>query len=567
MQLDELDELDRMLLEDSGGIFEPPEEPRRSTGSTIRALKDADEDFEWYPTTDKIIKIVCNNIAGLSYSDRVKSVMDVGAGDGRVLTAIRDRLKLNQPHDYVKLYAIEKATVHLSAMPKDVTVAGTDFYQQTLVDKNVDCIFCNPPYSEFEEWTLRIIREATTKHVYLVIPRRWRDSAAIKTAIEDRSGKWQPLGEFDFENADREARAKVEIVRVQFGYGKRDAFDSVIEGMLPELDVFDRDDDLKYDDQAENPDGVIESSENIVEALVMAYNAELDQMISNYRAALKIDLRVLTELGICKSGMLDSIRQRVSGLKNKYWRTLFERMDTIVKRLATKQRAAFLNSLKDKVTIDFTEGNAYAILIWVSKWANDYFDEQLIELFKTLSTDSNVVKYKSNHRVWTQANWRYTSDENSASHYKLEYRIVISHGGICTDKYAWRSKERRGLSEMATNLLMDITTVANNLGFPCDDKPGNYDWESNKQNKIMLRNGEVLCAVRAFMNGNMHIHFNQKLMLAINVEAGRLLGWIRNPHEACQEMDIKGKDAERVSELFGSSFRIAPDASMLRLAN
>ena len=56
--------------------------------------------------------------------------------------------------------------------------------------------------------------------------------------------------------------------------------------------------------------------------------------------------------------------------------------------------------------------------------------------------------------------------------------------------------------------------------------------------------------------GNLHIHFDPKLMLAINVEAGRLLGWIRNPAEACDEMVVSAEDAAQVAELFGSSFRI-----------
>jgi len=43
--------------------------------------------------------------------------------------------------------------------------------------------------------------------------------------------------------------------------------------------------------------------------------------------------------------------------------------------------------------------------------------------------------------------------------------------------------------------------------------------------------------VRAYMNGNLHIKFNQAFMLALNVEIGRLQGWIHNAQHAAEEMD------------------------------
>lgn len=56
-------------------------------------------------------------------------------------------------------------------------------------------------------------------------------------------------------------------------------------------------------------------------------------------------------------------------------------------------------------------------------------------------------------------------------------------------------------------------------------------------------------------------------MLAINVEAGRLLRWIRNPAEACAEMGVTGEEAKQVATLFGASYTITPDAGFLRLAS
>jgi hypothetical protein len=554
-----------------------------STAATVRALKANDEDFEYYPSTSEIIDTVvsdiCRDIAEHHYTrTEMKSVLDIGAGDGRVLKAIQKGVgtqtsigqygALHKRH--IDCYAIEKAMYHLSNMPKDITVVGTDFEQQSLADKPMDAIFCNPPYSEFTQWTLKIIREASARLIYLVIPRRWRESVEISRALKARSGEVTSLGEFDFHDADRRANAKVEIIRIEYKYSQRDAFDSVIEDMMPELDVFDA--ELEEEAASTINRELFNAGQNLVEVLVDSYDRDLMTMLANYKAALSINIHVLKELGVCKDGMLKAIWLKIKGLKDHYWKTLFNEMATITQRLATKQRAAFLQSLKDKVSIDFTCNNVYSILIWVSKWANDYMDEQLIDLFRTLSTDSCVIKYKSNDRVWTKGRWRYqeqrvdfSSDDKAVSHYKLEYRIVLTHGGIKTSHYSWEKGVGFGLEESSMNMLCDIITAANNLGFACKDNPRNYEWVSNKQNTLMLNDGTPLVAVRAFKNGNMHMHFNPKVMLAINVEAGRLLKWIRNPAEACEEMQVKGEEAKQVAAMFGSSFRIGPDAGFLKL--
>ena len=79
-----------------------------------------------------------------------------------------------------------------------------------------------------------------------------------------------------------------------------------------------------------------------------------------------------------------------------------------------------------------------------------------------------------------------------------------------------------------------------------------------------MNDGEPLVAVRAFKNQNLHMQFSQKLMLAINVEAGRLLGWLRSAEDAIEELQATNGDAEFIRSTFGSSFRIAP-SNMLKL--
>ena len=201
-----------------------------STTKLVKQIKENNQDFEWYATTDEILDTVKASIHKSNktrFSDGIEkySLLDCGAGDGRVLRSIG--------HEYGDKYAIEKSTILLNELDKDTYVIGTDFHESTLIDKNVDVIFCNPPYSEYEQWSSKIIQEANAKHIYLVIPDRWRNSRLISNALKlrkaDESAK--VIGNFDFLNADRAARAHVDILYINLTHdGGRYGSDSLKVG-------------------------------------------------------------------------------------------------------------------------------------------------------------------------------------------------------------------------------------------------------------------------------------------------------------------------------------------------
>jgi hypothetical protein len=169
-------------------------------------------------------------------------------------------------------------------------------------------------------------------------------------------------------------------------------------------------------------------------------------------------------------------------------------------------------------------------------------------------------------RTWGKEDWRYrTPGEDGTSHYRLEYRVVLERcGGINNSGYQWEA--RNGLSSSAFSFLQDCVTVANNLGFACEDGPGSYQWETGKQNTIKLANGKPLMAVRAFKNQNMHVHFDPKFMLALNVEAGRLLGWLKDASQAAEELTATPEEAQEIHKALSSSFRIEAN-NVLRIGS
>ena len=270
---------------------------------------------------------------------------------------------------------------------------------------------------------------------------------------------------------------------------------------------------------------------------------------------MSISPKLVKELGVKKNDIVSGLRSKITGLKHKYWKSLFDHLKEVTRRLATKQRKQFLESVREQRSIDFTRGNIHSVMIWITKSAGDHFDDQLVEMFKSLAQVSNVEAYKSNERVFKKGDWRYLKDE--ASHLKLCYRLVLERwSAIYTGN--WERESFNGLTEDAHNYIMDIITVANNLGFDCDDTPLNYEWQSNKKIEIVLRDGSALMDIRAFKNGNLHIRFNKKAMLAINVQAGKLLGWLRNWEEAVEELQVDEAEKSDVEKVFGISYQVLP---------
>ena len=67
------------------------------TSQIVESIKQENQDFEFYPTTDEIINVIKVNLYGYS-------ILDIGAGNGATL----DKLASS---DKWKKYAIEKSSM------------------------------------------------------------------------------------------------------------------------------------------------------------------------------------------------------------------------------------------------------------------------------------------------------------------------------------------------------------------------------------------------------------------------------------------------------------------------
>lgn len=528
---------------ESAPVKATSKEERKNTSVLLDSVKEADQDFEWYPTTRTMVERVNQCL-----DKGAESLLDIGAGDGRVLKQLSVGFIVPP-----KLYAIEKSTVLIQAQPEDVIPVGTDLFEQNLTALPVDYIFCNPPYSQFETWACLIIESGYARRAFLVLPQRWKDNPSIVLALKKREASARVIHSDDFFDAPRKARAVVDIVEITFpkdrwGDKPADPFDIWFDQNVSTFDE-EQADNWATEQEAKNTELARIRGLDSITSMVEAYREEYARMESNYRAIFALDYALLRELGVNKENVREGIKKKMAGLKSKYWALLFERLESITNRLTAKTRTEFLEKLLGQAVLAFTESNAYAIVIWAVKNANLYFDQQTVALFLELSTFEGVFNYVSNVRTWKREDWRfsrrhYQDEGHKPTHYGLDYRIVLEKFGAIGSGWDYPN----GLSKACHDTISDIVAVLFNLGFPAyGARSLDREWSAGEwQNWYRLGSrDEILFQAKAHVKGTLHFRFNQQAIKALNIEAGRLLGWLKDPGDVVEELGYTGEEARR----------------------
>lgn len=534
-----------------------------SNAALVERLKEVGEDFEFYPTTNEIIRAMYRHYTGLEYIESDCSILDIGCGNGKVLTTLRDFETENNGknfNSFGQMYGIEKSRTLIEALDKDVCVIGTDFREQTLIDKKVDIIFSNPPYREYIPWCEKIIKQGNCAYIYLVIPERWKNERVLTDAITRRHGEFKVVGSFDFLNSeDRQARAKVDLVFIRVGECnyKRGSYTDPFDEWFDETFQFNtqekRNTGKDWESVKREQIRNMIVKENLIFELEKFYQIDMENLLNNYRAVEKLDAVILKELGVDVSGLKHGLQFKIEGLKNAYWKELFDNLNSITDRLTAKSRDLMIKKLTQHTVVDFTVDNAFAVIVWVLKNANFYFDEQLKEVYYYLTQKENVIMYKSNARFLNDE-WRYCRRPEGLDKYCLDYRIVVRcfHAIQCDD---WRTYDYpNGLNRTVHEHIGDVFTIAKNLGFSITDNSFGREWVGGEAQDFKTTSGEIFASIRAYKNGNVHMKLNQKFMKKFNIEAARLNGWIKSPQEAAAEM--KDITIEEAVQFFGSNVRM-----------
>lgn len=507
----------------------------------VGQLKDNNEDHEFYPSSQDMVDCIRHSVGT---RNNIGSLLDIGAGDGNFQKKYNKEYNKTKDREIGKIcdyYAIEKSRILIENMDKDTIILGTDFNGTTLIDKKVDTIFCNPPYSEYKEWTKKIIKEGNCKDIYLIIPQRWKDQKDIMVLLENGGISYKVIGEFDFLDSERQARAKVDIVKITKNY-RQDPFGAWFDENF-KIKEDKRDDWEIKREKAKEIKEEIALNKSVSDVLVDRYNQELSELQRHFKAIVSLDISTLKTIGVEKDNVSKALKSKIEGLKTFYWKQLFENLDKITNRLTTCSRENLINKFERNQCVEFNHDNIYAVVLWVMKNASSYYDEQLVSIYKKLADVDNVKAYKSNQKVFSKEKWRWT-DENT--HYTLEYRIVTNNFPL---QCSWGGDIGE---ERVEALINNFRVIANNLGF-YTDKPYAGTETGVKQHVYFKDSEKIFLEWKLFKNRNVHLKFDLEFMKAFNVEASRLLGWIKNKEDVEKEFCEEMKGA---SKYFKTSFTL-----------
>lgn len=555
----------------------------------VKELKQNNEDFEWYPTKQNMIEVIIQDIQSLNsktIQKQAKSILEIGAGDCRVVNEISKHCGIQD------ISVIEKAQTFIAKMPLNIKLIGTDFYSTDLSDKPVNIIFSNPPYSDYANWFATIVEHAFCSLAYLIVPERWVNNESIKSALKKRNVDAQVIFSDDFLDGERQARAKVDIVRLNFtqygrndqsssrfntgeyfGYRDSDPFDYLFSETFGDLEQNFTTDKLQETEEKWNTKIVAlknRTGEVNIEALVDEYEQESEHLYSNYRSILSLDASLIHQLGLDLEKIKVNLRGHIHGLKHKYWETFFNVYEVIYQYCTAETLDILKRKLSQQTSIEFNKENIYAMTTLILRYAEMCKEKQLINWFYRLSESDNVKLYKSNQRVFKDEDWRYirrnnengNNLDNKPSHYQLDYRIVTRYLGRID---GWFNQKE------VANHLNDLTVIARTLRMNAENQVTLSDTEKMQYGQryplyFTDQSGEkqVLAEVKFFKNGNAHLFLNQDFTLRLNVEVGRLLGWVKTKEQASEEM---GYPLEEVEKSFGASQNLLMTANKLLLTN
>jgi hypothetical protein len=582
---------------------------KKNSLALLRDLKSADQDFEWYPTDEKQIEVIIDDIKSLrvnfDFNNRMSEavkVLDIGAGDGRILNSIESAFSEDE-YFKIESYAIEKASIHTSTYrKKGITLLGTDFNQVNFISKSCTIGITNPPYSQFSVWLQTLIKHLSFGVLYAIIPKRWMDDEGIKDAMNLRGVKYSKvLAESDFLDADRVARAKVNIVRFSFesltpedssedeitnrrrrrhykptiGIDSTDPFQLFLEQELSlkktysqttnKFNEYNERERVKKEMSTEGSNCYeLIKSKGVLWMLLDNYEIDLAKTLEQYKLISTIDPELLQELGVCYDALRSGAKEKMFGYRNVYWSLLFDKLDAISSRLTSKYRSQLLNKLAAN-SLDFTYTNALYIISYAVDFGNDLIEQSLISVFTGLTSPKSISRYYVSNEHLYKDDWRYNNSDNDKAKYLLDYRFIhTSSQNFYTESY------KNGINDTARAFTSDLTVMFNLLGYTNIYLTTPYE-NMCPGDKLSIigtdPEGDILelVAIRYYLNGNKHLLFNSSAMLRLNMTASRLLGWVRSKEDFIAEADIIEPVADNIWEI-SNNMKVTPN-NIIMLTN
>ncbi|MGR5555788.1 DUF4942 domain-containing protein [Vibrio fortis] len=538
----------------------------------VKEIANSSEDYEFYPTTTEIIDTLVSDLD--KHFSSANSFLDIGAGDGRVLSAI---LKSKKPShlssefskslffgDYhtsrkpLELMAIEKSRKLIGVLPAEIFPVANDFFNTTLMSIDATVTFSNPPYSIYVQWVMKVLSETRSKAVYLVIPISWKDNKHIADKIDERNATVTELGRFSFKDAERKAKVETSLLRIELPYdddNKNQPLHKWVKENILYSETFDQTNEKQpisslLSSQCSGKGALVNGSD-YVSSLLELYQQQSTRLLEDFKAVNSLSKAAIDALNLNVINVSRRMNDAINNLKQEFWHELFSRLDSIYLNLPSSIVHGFKSLLMKRTVADFSEENIRNLLSWIHNTINMFDSEMFEDVIGGFMNGVNTQRYKSNKSTFIDANWRYKANKNKNTQYMLQTKRVVYSETTLSQGI---NEDGKLLSSLH-NVIQDMLVIANNRGYDTStsfDTLNQHAWVSGKPVEFYYHNyesgeDELLFTVKAFKKANLHLHFNERLINEINVEWGRLKGWVSSAKKASDEMGI---DIEECTEIF-----------------
>lgn len=570
----------------------------------IQTLKDNNQDFEFYPTTNEILVKIANTLKdSLSKDHNYRqtndfTILDVCAGNGNALSALKQHLEEEKEIGFINLQGIEKSPILYGTWDESIKLVGTDFFQENLYNKTADILFCNPPFSQTETWFKRLLDNCSSriKHIFFVCPSKQGLSDKYRDMFDDfrfNKDKHNKHGiqmtvlqnehseSFSFKTADRSARVETVVLHIDLSkyahlrYVERTDEDALFKQYFPELqNKLEHTEDYSYRQQErEDRDAAINAlmleqtgEQDLVRILVDAFNKERNEFLDAYNKLNDVPILLLNKLNIDLSKAKKLLFKTLKELDSTYWGKLLQLYEPLKQKLTSQSINLLMNYVSER-NISFTYDNCLAVTLLAIQKTNDMIVGQLLDKYKHWAEVGNYKSYKSNQRLFNEGyfkdcvepedlnvqgvhsagpKWGNTPLEKImpfgiGERKKLEYRIVDCHLSFKNGCYSWNNFDINSSGMRAVN---DIIVIARNLGYAVTNFEQVCDYGDRISVFATDRNGKeiVLFDFKVFKNGNAHFFLNKGLMIDIMLVVGKHLGWIHNKEQAVDDLGITSEE-------------------------
>lgn len=516
------------------------------------------DDLQFYPTPDWLVDKMLDKCGEALKSNNTR-VLEPSAGDGRIVEAIKQKLKIRWL-EKVEIECVEiDPNRQLLLKGKGFNVVDSDFLQYKPFVR-YDLVVMNPPFAKAERHiahALGMLKEGG-RLVALCNAETIRNpfSRERKALLEklNRLGVEIQYFENAFVDADHEANVDVALLSLTMPKKRRESY--FWQGMQQAREAEHKESEPTALAFADFPDNYIQAYQ--MEAEVgLAFLREYEALAPYIMTGKSTYAEPTIKLKIGDSDYNVGEREYLTVLRRKYWNLLMSDSD-ILSRCSSQMAQDYRDKVCELYSSEFNHYNIQKLILDINAALGKGVEKTIMDLFETFTQEHAYFDGSKNIHYYN--GWK----TNKA--HKVGTKVIIPCYGVWSP-YSFDKKDKIYAHE-ATTFFKDIEMALNYLSGnmePLSTGKIMRTVEDTKQTRnIHLRYFDVTF----YKKGTAHLKFHdEKVLERLNIFAAQNRTWLPPSYGKARYEDMD-KEAQDVIDSFQGKKRyseLLADGTITRL--